>query len=148
MTEFHGVFALLDTETNDGRLVKADGVVFRPAPFPLMAMEQIGNGYGSRIVGRIDGVWTEGDEIRGQGILDEGPFGGDDEAQGILDIVGILNEDGLIYGGADFDQHLFHNEESVLVTTSARFIGFTLYPDGSQSAFGDRTWIKEGPWPQ
>jgi hypothetical protein len=36
-----------------------------------------------------------------------------------------------------------------MLFTRARFTAFHLYvgDDAQQSAFGDRTWIKEGAWP-
>jgi hypothetical protein len=152
MTDFHGVFAVIDEETGDGRLLAPDSVSLRNPPLPLLATEASDGGHqASRIVGRIDNVWIEDNEVRGEGILDPGPFLelGDPAAEFIQHIVEQLETDGLIPGGADFDDVLIDGDSGVMLITRARFTAFHLYvgDEAQQSAFGDRTWIKEGPWP-
>jgi hypothetical protein len=152
MTDFHGVFAVIDEETGDGRLLAPDSVTLPNPPLPLLATEALSGGHqASRIVGRIDRVWIEDNEVRGEGIIDPGPLAEleDPVAQIIIDILAKLEEEEIIYGGADFDDVLIDGDSGVMLITRARFRGFHLYmgDDPQQSAFGDRTWIKEGAWP-
>lgn len=154
MTAFHGVFAVIDEETSDGRLLAPDSVTWRRPPLPLLAMRVGARNTGhhpSRILGRINRVWIEDNEVRGQGRIDTDISAERDDrlARAVRAVTTRLETGVAIWGGADFDDVLIDGDSGVMVFNKARLVGFTLYLGGTQDspASTGRTWIKEGPWP-
>lgn len=70
MEPVHGVLIVEATLSGDSRIFDADALVWRELPLPIAYQTLTAEGHDqSALVGRIDELWREGNEIRFRGVL-------------------------------------------------------------------------------
>lgn len=70
---WEGILAVENEETGDGRMMEAGAIRWDNLPVPFRwAREDNGQHMGAVVVGRIDEVWREGNNIMGRGVFDAG----------------------------------------------------------------------------
>jgi hypothetical protein len=73
--EFDVILAIEGERTKDGREIAAEALYWRELPLPLMLQRTNAGHEGAPIAGRIEKIWREGNEIRGQGRYDNSEDG-------------------------------------------------------------------------
>ena len=70
---WEGVLAIEDELTGDGRMFEVGALRWEQLPIPLRWVRQdTGEHQGAVVVGRIDEVWRDGNQVMGRGVFDQG----------------------------------------------------------------------------
>ena len=134
---WHGVLAPEGVPSGDGRMFSPGALRNRELPLPLKWMPADAEGHdGSVVVGRIDNIWRDGNELRAQGVFDHSAYG--------YEAVRLLAE-GMIRGvSVDVDDATAAASEdsTSLEFSSARIAAATLC---AIPAFSE-AFVALGPW--
>lgn len=136
----HSVLVIEGQKTSDNRLIKPNALTWRTLPIPLMwQREHLGRHMGSVVVGRIDEIWRQEDEVWGRGVFDLGSEEGREAARQVAE--GFQR-------GVSIDMEVFEDElveegeDMMQVVSSGRVMGLTLvaFPafPGAAIALADR----------
>lgn len=120
---WNAVLVVEDTPSGDRRLFESKSLTWRDLPLPFMWQKVNAEGHaGSVVVGRIDEIWREGDQLRGRGV-----FNDSSEAREVIE----LRRNDMVRGvsvDADSAQITFDEENELVRFTAGRIAGATIVP--------------------
>ena len=147
---WEGVLAIEEELTGDGRMFEAGALRWEQLPIPLRWVRQdTGEHQGAIVVGRIDEMWRDGNQIMGRGVFDQGSEDGLEArrqvAEGLTPGVSVDLDDvdfEIRVDPAAFEEGIpdepdvdedgrelvvgFRSDEEIMVTTDARVRAATI----------------------